>query len=120
MDALDDSGRGVMLRDARSEARGIPVAFRDEDRAGAGEVRWRFSKRAAREKLFVAERLLAIDENDIPPSSGEFPILEPVVEEEGIAAELLDRVPTAFDAVFVDQDDDVLEVGREHVRFISG
>src|SRR5580698_3825906 len=65
MDALDDAGGGVILGDAEAELLDIVIAFGDEDGAGAGEMGRRFTERAARLKMFVAKRLLAVDQHDV-------------------------------------------------------
>ncbi len=120
VDALDDTGGGVVAGDALPEFGGIAVAFSDEDGTGAGEVFGGFAEGSAGEEVFVAEGLLSIDEDDIHAAAPEFPILESVIEEECIAAEGFDGVAAGFDAVFIHEDDDVLEVGGEHVGFVAG
>ncbi len=49
-----------------------------------------------------------------------FQVLEAVVEQKGVAAEILDGVTAALDAVFVHQHHDVPEIGSEHVGFVAG
>jgi hypothetical protein len=119
MFALDDTGGGVLGGDPLAELGGIAVAFGDEDEMRATEVGGRFAEGAAREEVFVAERLLVIDEDDVAAAAGEFPVLVSVVEEEGVASEFFDGVAAAFDTVFVDEDDDVFEIGGEHVGFVA-
>ena len=77
-------------------------------------------KRAAREQPLVAKGLLAVNQHDVLPPAPQFPVLEPVVEQERVTAEFLDGVAAALDAVLVHQHHDVLEVGCEHVRFVAG
>lgn len=120
VDAFDDTGGGVIAGDALSEFGGISVAFGDEDGAGAGQVFGGFAQGAAGEEVFVAEGLLSIDEDDVHAAAAEFPVLESVIEQECIAAEGFDGVAAGFDAVFIDEDDHVLEVGGEHIGFVAG
>jgi len=120
VNAFDEAGGGVERGDAAAEFFGVAVAFGNKDVAGAGEVRGRFAQSSAREEKFVAEGLLAVDEDDVLPAAAELPVLKAVIEEEGVATELFDSVTATFDAVFVDEDDDVFEVGGEHVGFIAG
>ena len=87
---------------------------------GARQMRRRLAQGAAGEQMFVAKGLLAIDQHDVLPAAGQFPILEAVVQQQRVAAEFLDGVTAALDAVFVHQHDDVLEVGSEHVRLVAG
>src|SRR5215213_8876941 len=70
--------------------------------------------------MFVAEGLLIIDEHDVAAAAKKFPILKAVVEQKDVAAEFLDGVTAGFDAVFVNEDNDVAQVGGEHVRFVAG
>ena len=120
MDAFDDAGRGVELGDAPAQLGGVAVALGDEDRAGAGQVRRRLAQGAARQQPLVAERLLAVNQHDVLPPAAEFPVLKPVVEQQRVAAELLDRVTAALDAVLVHQHHHVLEIRGEHVRLVAG
>ena len=120
VDTLDDAGGGIVLRDAGTKAGGVAVALGDEDGARAREVRTRFAQGAARKKILVAERRLAIDEHDVAPPTGELPVLEAIVEQERVAAELLNRVAAALHAVLVHQHDHVLEIRREHVGLVTG
>src|SRR5579871_5919090 len=54
------------------------------------------------------------------PATAQIPVLEAIVEKQRIAAKLLDGVATTFHAVFVHEHDDILEVGSEHVRLVTG
>ena len=119
MNALDDAGVGIELGDAAAELVGVAVALGDEDGAGAGQVRGRLAQGAARQEPLVAERLLAVDEHDVLPPAAEFPVLEPVVEQQRVAAEFLDGVTAALDPVLVHQHDHILEVGGEHVGLVA-
>jgi hypothetical protein len=62
---------------------------------------------------------LAVDETDFE-SVPESEILHAVIEDEGIDAHVADGVHGAFDAVFVDENDDVGEAACEHERFVAG
>ena len=70
-------------------------------------------------QMLVAKGLLAIHQHDVLPPAGQAPILKAVVQQQGVAAKMLNGVAAAFDAVFVHQDDDILEVGGEHVGFVA-
>lgn len=120
MDAFDDTGVRVEADDLAAQFIGLSVAFGDKNHLGAGEVGGGFAESSAREEVLVAPRLLVIDQNDVGASPPELPILKAVVEQEGVAAELFDGKSPAFDAVFIDEDDDVFEIGGEHERLIAG
>ena len=77
MDALDNAGAGVVFADAGSQAGGFAVAFGDEDGVRPANVLGRFAQRAARQEMFIAERLLGIHEHDVASAAGEFPVLKP-------------------------------------------
>ena len=111
---------GIKLGDALPQVGGVAVALGDEDRAGAGQVGRRFAQGAARQQPPAAEGLLAVNQHDVLAATAQFPILETVVEQQGVAPELLNGVTAALDAVLVHQHDHVLEVGREHVRLVAG
>ena len=111
---------GLNCGDAPAQLGGVAVALGDEDRAGAGQVRGRLAQRAARQQMLVAERLLAVDQHDVLPPPAQFPVLKPVVQQQRVAAELLDGVAAALDPVLVHQHHHVLEIGGEHVRLVAG
>lgn len=46
-------------------------------------------------------------------------ILKAVVENQDVGSEFVDGVKAGFDAVFVDEDGDVFEVGGEHVGLVA-
>ena len=58
-------------------------AFRDEDIAGAAKIARRLAQGSAREQVFVSERRLAIDQDDVEPVF-EVEILQAVVEQERV------------------------------------
>jgi hypothetical protein len=78
------------------------------------------SRNVPRGSKFVAERLLAVNQNHIMPATAQSPVLETVVEQQRVAAEFFNRVTPAFHAVLVHQHDDILEIRREHVGFVAG
>src|SRR5260221_9651694 len=96
MDALDDAGIGVMAANAGPQRGSLPAALGDKNGAGAREMRGRFTQGAAREQMFVAEGLLAIDQHNVPPAARQLPVLKPIIQQQGVAAELFNRIPTAF------------------------
>ena len=69
--------------------------------------------------MFVPEGCLAIDQHNIAPTAGELPILKPIVEQQRIAPELLDRIPAGLNAVLVHEHDHVFEIGREHIGLVA-
>ena len=117
---FDDGGLGIQPGNPLAEFGGLAVAFGDENRLGAREVRWRLAQGAARQQMFVAERLLAVNQHHVVPPPAQIPILETVVEQQGVATEFFDRITSALHAVLVHEHDHVLEIGREHVRFVAG
>ena len=80
----------------------------------------RLAQGASRQEMLIAKRLLAVNQNDVLAPAGQAPVLEPVVQQKGVAPEILDGVASAFHPVLVHQHDNVLEVGSEHVRLVSG
>ena len=80
----------------------------------------RFAQRAARQEVFITKRFLGIHEHDVASATGEFPVLKSIVQQQGVAAKLLNGVPAGFHSVLVGQDDHVLEIGGEHIRFVAG
>ena len=120
MHAFDDGGVGIEFGNAPAQFGGLAVALGDENRLGAGEVRRRLAQRAAREQMFVAERLLAVNQHHVVPAAAQIPVLKPVVEQQRVAAEFFNRITPALHAVLVHEHDDVLEIGREHVRLVAG
>ncbi len=121
MGALDDLGGAVVLADAGDEI-GVALAgyaLGDEDIGGAPEVGWRLAQGASRKEMIVPERGLTVDEDNVETVL-EPKVLQAVIKEQGVAPHLFDRIKAAFDPVFVDEDDDVLQVLREHVWLVPG
>src|ERR1039458_8432886 len=77
VNALDNAGSGIVAGDALAELGGVAVALGDENGAGAGEMRMRFAQGAARQYLFVAERLLTINQHHVLAAARELPVVEP-------------------------------------------
>src|SRR5689334_18441859 len=48
----------------------------------------------------------------------EVEILQAIVEQKGIDLPVIDRITPAFDAIFINEDDYVLQIVGEHVRFV--
>src|SRR5438093_377248 len=118
VDALDDAGIGIVPGDAAPKRGGVAVALGDENRVGSGHVRGRLAQRAARQQMLIAEGRLEVDQHDVTAATGQLPILEPVVQQQRVAPELLNRVAARLHTVFVHEHDDVAEVGRQHVRLV--
>src|SRR5208283_2612095 len=118
--ALDNLGLVVELADGLSKFLGSEFArFGDENVMGALEVADWLTKRAPRKEIMIAKRVVAVDEANIEAAlQGE--VLKPVIEEKRIAAEFRNGVAPALDTVFVHQDDDIAEVGGQHVGFVAG
>ena len=58
VNTFDNPCRGIDLGDAASQFPGIAVALRNKDKAGPGQVRWRFAQCSSRQEPFITERLL--------------------------------------------------------------
>ena len=82
--ALDDFRGAIEASNAPDQlVVRIPGAFRDEDIAGPAEIARRLAQGSAREQVFVSERRLAIDQDDVEPVF-EVEILQAVVEQERV------------------------------------
>ena len=96
VDAFNDWSRRIILGDPLAQLLRIPIALGDEDRAGTCEVSWRLAQGAAREQALVAERLLAIDEDNIAPTTAQLTLSElpegalTVAEAQALGATLAD------------------------------
>ena len=108
------------MGDAAREASGVAVAFGDEDGAGARQMEGGSRKVPRGSRCSLPNGCWQSIEHDVAPAAAQFPILKAVVEQQGVAAEFFDRVTAGFHAVFVHENDDVLEIGREHVGFVAG
>ena len=97
----------------------MALALGDADVAGAAQVGGGFAQGAARQEVFVAEGGLAVDQHEIQPVL-EGKVLEAVVEDERVRAEVFDGVPAGLDAVLVHEHDDAGQVGGEHEGLVAG
>ena len=70
--------------------------------------------------MFVAEGLLAVDQHHVGAPTGQSPVLEAVIQQQGVAAEMLHGVAAGLDPVLVDQHHHVPQVGGQHVGFVPG
>jgi len=118
--ALDELGVLVVAAEFLAQFGEVAaIALGDEDDVGAAELLGRLAQEAAREEVAVGEGGLAVDEDDVDALL-EAEELEAVVEEKGVAVVFANGVEAAFDAVLVDEDEDVLEVGGEHEGLVAG
>src|SRR5438874_4500902 len=93
--------------------------FRNENVTGAAQIpRW-FAQCSTRQKKFVPERRLPINQHDIEPML-EVEILQTVVEQQSIGVHFFNREEPALDAILVDQYGHVFQVVRQHVGLVSG
>ena len=70
--------------------------------------------------MFVAEGLLAVDQHHVGAPTGQSPVLEAVIQQQGVAAEMLHGVAAGLDPVLVDQHHHVPQVRGQHVGFVAG
>ena len=94
------------------------VRFCQEDIIGTLDVLDRFAQKPARQNMMVVERGSRVHEQNVDVRL-ETQILEAVIKDQGIGAELVDGVQSRFDAVLVNQNDNVFQVGGEHERFVA-
>ena len=121
VNTLDDTGLWVVVGNLRTQFLRVAIAFCDENYIGSGKVGRRLTERAAGEHFaVVTERLFTVDEHDVLAAATKFPVLKSVIEQQCVAGELFDRIPTGLHAVLVYQHDHVLEIGGEHVGLITG
>jgi len=97
----------------------VAGAFGEEDEIGPAEGIGGFAKDTTGEDVLVAERVLAVDEQEIK-AVAEAEVLEAVVEKEGIGLVVADGVASGFDAVGVDEDGDAGKVACEHEGLVAG
>lgn len=118
--ALDDFGGAVVFADTLDEfVIGFAIAFGDEDVGCPAQVLGWLTESATGEEIFVSKGSEAVDEDDVEAMT-EAKVLEAIVEEDGIDFVFADGGEAAFDAILIDEDDDVFEIVREHVWFIAG
>ena len=115
--AFDDLGRAVVAADARDE-RGVvaPSLLVMKICVARRRLPGRFAQRAARQEVLVAERGLPVDQHEVQPVL-EVQVLQAVVEDERVRAEMFDRVPPGLDAVLVHEHDDA---GQVRVASMNG
>jgi len=97
----------------------VAGAFGKEDEIGPAEGIGGFAKDAAGEDVLVAERVLAVDEEEVK-AVAEAEVLKAVVEKEGIGLVVADGVASGFDAVGVDEYGDAWKVACEHEGLVAG
>ena len=119
MRAFDDLGRAVVAPDAFDQCRVVgTLALGDENMGGSPQIAGRFAQGAARQEIFVAERCLPVDQHEVEPVL-EMEVLQAVVEDERVRAELFDGVAPGFDPVFVHDHENPRQILREHVRLVA-
>src|SRR5207237_1056005 len=91
----------------------------NENVTGPPQVPRSLAQSSALQKEFVPERRLSIDQNNVEPMF-EMEILQTIIEQERISFPLVDRVTPALYAVFVDQNDHVMKIVRQHVWLVAG
>jgi len=96
----------------------LALALGEEDEVGAFEGVGRFAEDAAGQDMAVAERILAVDEEEVEAVT-EAEVLEAVVEKESIGAVVADGVAGGFDAVRIDENGDAGKVAGEHEGLVA-
>src|SRR5687768_15957156 len=95
--AFDDFRRSIVAPDCFDEPRVVrSVTLGDEDIGGAAKIPRRLAKGAAWEQIFIAERSLAIDQDNLEPMT-QVQVLHPVIKDERIAAHVADGVECRAD-----------------------
>src|SRR5437773_8525240 len=77
-------------------------ALGDENVTGPAQIPRRFTQCSTRQKKFISERRLPIDQYDIEPML-EVKILQTIVEQQGIGVHFFNREEPALDSILVDQ-----------------
>ena len=96
----------------------FPLALGEEDEIGAAQgVGW-FAEDSSRQNMFVAERILSIDEEEVK-AIAEAEVLEAVIEQEGVGPVVANGVTGAFDSVGIDEHGDTGEITGEHEGLVS-
>ena len=114
-----DGGVAVMAADLFFEFGVIFArAFGQKDEIGPAESIGGFTQDAAGEDVLIAERVLAVDKEEVK-AVAEAEVLKAVVEEEGIGLVVADGVAGGFDAIGIDEDGDAGEVAGEHEGFVA-
>ena len=96
----------------------FPLALGEEDEIGAAQgVGW-FAEDSSGQNMFVAERILSIDEEEVK-AIAEAEVLEAVIEKEGVSSVVSDGVAGTFDSVGIDEHGDAGEIAGEHEGLVS-
>jgi len=96
----------------------FPLALGEEDEISAAQgVGW-FAEDSSGQNMFVAERILSIDEEKVE-AIAEAEVLESVIEKEGVGPKVADGVTGAFDSVGIDEHGDAGEIAGEHEGLVS-
>src|SRR5262245_29310674 len=107
VNAFDDAGFRVELRNAPPQFVSVAVAFRNKDRARARQMGGWLTQGAARKQSLVAGWLLKVDQHNVPTPAPQLPVLESIIEQERVTAEFLDGVAPAFHPILVHEHDHV-------------
>ena len=114
-----DGGVAVMAADLFFEFGVIFArAFGQENEIGPAEGIGGFAQDAAGKDVLIAERVLAVDEEEIE-AVAEAEILEAVVEKESVGLVVADGVAGGCGAIGIDEDGDAGEVAGEHEGFVA-
>jgi hypothetical protein len=97
----------------------VAGAFGEEDEIGPAECIGGFAKDAAGKDVLVAERVLAVDEEEVE-AVAKAEVLKTVVEKEGIGLVVSDGVAGGFNSVGVDEYGDAWKVAGEHEGLVAG
>ncbi len=116
---LDHLGGGVELAQRGANRRHVDaLALGQHEKRRTPQAAQRLAQRATRQQAAVAERVRAVDQDEVVLAR-QAHVLEPVVEHEGIDTEIADRVQAGLDPVRVGEHDDAGQVLREHVRLVA-
>ena len=120
MRAFDNLGGAIVATDALEQlVVRLARALGDKNITGPAQIaRW-LAQRAARQKEFVSERRLPIDQDDVE-AMFQMQILQTVIEQERVCFHFADRVQPALHAILVHENDHILQIVREHVRLVAG
>jgi hypothetical protein len=118
--AFENFSMAIELTDSFFEIGQIAaIAFGQENGIGSFEVIAGFPESSARQDVFVAEGMLAVDEGEVDPFfKGE--ILIAIVENDEVDSEFFDGEAGTFDPVFIDENEDIAKIGSEHEGFVTG
>ena len=95
------------------------VRLGEKNVVGTADIFDRFPQDAPRQDMAIAERIGRIDQHDIDVRL-EHQILEAVIEDYHIALEVVNGVNAGFHPVFVHDHRHIVQVGSQHIRFITG